>query len=183
MNKKQCLVILHDGVEEMEAIAPIDILRRGDVEVTVASREFHLLVKGRNEIMLKAEVLLDEALKTDYDCIVVPGGPGVKKVRTDRRVLQALQKQHDDKRWVAAICAAPLVLKDAGILTGKQYTGHATIANELPELATAPVVVDGLIVTSQGAGTATAFALKLLECLTGETVANEVARSIQYPAP
>lgn len=180
MSKKQCLVILHDGVEEMEAIAPIDILRRGNVEVTVASREFHLLVKGRNGIMLKAEVSLDEALKTDYDCIVVPGGPGIKKVRTDRRVLQALQKQHEKNRWIAAICAAPLVLKDAELLSGKRYTGHASISNELPDLDTAAVVVDDKIVTSRGAGTATAFALKLLECLAGESVADEVARSIEY---
>lgn len=181
MNKKQCLVILHDGVEEMEAIAPIDILRRGDIEVTVASREFHLLVRGRNEIMLRAEVLLDKALKTNYDCIVLPGGPGIKKVRTDRRIVQTLRKQYHENRWVAAICAAPLVLKDAGILPGKQYTGHATIADELPDLTPVPVVVDGMVVTSRGAGTATAFALKLLECLAGEAVAKEVAQSIEYP--
>ncbi|MBC2595298.1 DJ-1/PfpI family protein [Ruficoccus amylovorans] len=181
---KTALIILHEGFEEMEAIAPIDILRRGEVEVTVASREFHTSVKGRNAISVKADVLLDEALKKSYDCLILPGGPGVAKLRSDRRVLDAIKRHHQEGRLVAAICAAPLCLLDAGLLPGKPFTSHPTTANELPGRDPQQAVVSsGNILTSQGAGTATAFALAVLAQLTDETTACQVADSICLSAP
>lgn len=177
---KSALVILHEGFEEMEAVAPIDILRRGDVSVTVASLGTDLLVTGRSGITLKADTSLDQALVRDYDAIVLPGGPGVlQSLRHDARVRRAIQHQAAIGKRVAAICAAPLTLLDAGLLDGKQHTAHFTTQEELPQLdPNAAVVRDGEITTSQGAGTATAFALSVLADLAGQDVADEVAQSI-----
>ncbi|WP_309397809.1 DJ-1 family glyoxalase III [Cerasicoccus maritimus] len=182
---KTALVILHEGFEEMEAIAPIDILRRGEVSVTVASLPKEKLVLGRNKISVMADVDLDQALLHDYDMIVLPGGPGVyETLRHDTRVRKAIQRQVELGKPVAAICAAPVTLLDAELLKGVQYTCHFASAEELPERdAVSSVVTDGLITTSQGAGTATAFALSLLAQLTDAQTAQDVAASICLSAP
>ncbi len=176
---KSALIILHKGFEELEAIAPIDILRRGEVEVIVASREESLQVRGRNDIVVKADVGLDTALRKNYDCIVLPGGPGTPKLREDPRVLQAVKRHAAEGRLVSAICAAPTVLKDAGLLEGKRYTAHFSVEKELPAIQAAQAVVrDGQIITSRGAGTATEFGLALLEALVSKEKADAVAQSI-----
>lgn len=182
---KTALVILHEGFEEMEAIAPIDILRRGEVSVTVASLTKETLVVGRNQIKVEADVDLDQAMLHDYDVVVLPGGPGVyQTLRSDMRVRKLIQRQIEVGRRVAAICAAPLTLLDAGLLDNVHYTSHFSTAEELPEReAGKSVVSDGLITTSQGAGTATAFALTVLSQLTDEQTAQEVAASICLSAP
>jgi len=177
------LVILGDGFEEIEAIAPIDILRRAGVQVVVASREPRLVVIGRNGISVAAEVALDDVAARDFDCIIVPGGPGTAEMREDERV-HALLRRHDTAhKLIAAICAAPLVLADAGVLLGRRYTGHASIAAELPDLEPEqPVIVDDNVLTSRGAGTAVTFALALVERLCGGEVSEGVAKSIHYRA-
>ncbi len=177
---KTALIILHEGFEEMEAIAPIDILRRGGVNVTVASRECYPTVKGRNQISVKADALLDDVLRQSYDCLILPGGPGVfEKLRSDKRVLELAEKFTAKGKLVTAICAAPLVLHDAGVLEGKRYTSHPSTASELPARdTTQSVVTDGNFITSQGAGTATAFGLAILARLTDDATAREVAKSI-----
>ena len=175
---KRALVVMGDGVEELEAVAPIDLLRRAGVAVTVASREEQREVRGRNGLTLAADVLLDALAGQRFDCIIIPGGPQVAAARKDSRVLELVHGHAVDGRLVGAICAAPLVLADAGILEGKRYTGHATIADELPELAEQPVVVDGDIITSRGAGTAVAFGLALVKAMCGAETAREVAGSI-----
>lgn len=182
---KSALVILHDGFEEMEAVAPIDILRRGEVSVTVASLAKEKSVTGRSGITITADTDLDQALVRDYDLIVLPGGPGVfKGLRQDPRVRRALQHQVDAGKPVAAICAAPLVLLDAGVLDGLRYTAHFSTADELPDRDESVTVVrDGLVTTSQGAGTATAFALRLLADLCDEATALAVAQSICLKDP
>jgi len=182
---KTALVILHEGFEEMEAIAPIDILRRGEISVTVASLPKEPLVTGRNQISVQADVNLDQALTREYDVIVLPGGPGVNQsLRHDDRVRQALLQQVSIGGCVAAICAAPLAVLDAGLLDGKQFTSHPSTVKELPARnAHKPVVVDDWLITSQGAGTATAFALEILAKLSGEEVAREVAASISLSSP
>ncbi|MEM8549948.1 MAG: DJ-1 family glyoxalase III [Verrucomicrobiota bacterium] len=182
---KSALTILHQGFEEMEAIAPIDILRRGGVTVTVASREPDLVVKGRNEITVTAELPLDEALKQRYDALILPGGPGVfSQLRGDQRVADALKHFAETDKLVCAICAAPVVLADAGLLAGKRFTSHTSTADELPGRDPERAVVeDNNLITSQGAGTATAFALAVLARLTNQAIADDVAASICLSTP
>jgi 4-methyl-5(b-hydroxyethyl)-thiazole monophosphate biosynthesis len=178
---KSALVIIGDGVEELEAVAPIDLLRRAEVHVVVASREARKLVAGRNGIKIEADVLLDEIAAERFDCVVVPGGPGTAATRKDARVLELLHGHAVAGRKVAAICAAPLVLADAGLLEDKRYTGHASIASELPALAEQDVVVDGDVLTSRGAGTGVHFGLALVEALVGVDVARSIADAIHHP--
>ena len=178
---KSALFIFHDGMEELEAVAPLDILRRSGVQCTAASNSESLEVTGRNNINLKADALLDEVLDSSFDVIVLPGGPGVAELRKDLRVIELIKKQSSANKHVAAICAAPTALLEAGLLEGKTYTAHFTVADELPNIRTEnAVVVDGNIITSRGAGTAVEFGLKLAEILVGKKMCEEVAGSIHY---
>lgn len=182
---KQALIILHDGVEEMEAIAPIDILRRGGIEVITASISPQLTVTGRSQVTLASDTLLADVTDEEYDCIILPGGPGItQSVRHNNNVKQLLIRHCNAGKWVAGICAAPLVFKDAGLLQHKRYTAHPTTAAELPDLQTGKsVVLDGNLITSAGAGTATAFALEILAALTASSTVAEVAQAICFLEP
>jgi 4-methyl-5(b-hydroxyethyl)-thiazole monophosphate biosynthesis len=176
---KTVLVILTDGFEEIEAVAPIDLLRRAGARVTLASCTDSLEVTGKCAVVMKAEVSLDNCLTNDYDLLVLPGGPGTFDLRKDERVLELVRSRHAAGLPQAAICAAPLILLDAGALHGKTYTAHFTCSDELPELhEDLAVVEDGEIITSRGAGTAVAVGLRLVALLFGEAKANEIAASI-----
>lgn len=175
------LIILAEGFEEIEAVTPIDLLLRADVDVTVASLGDNLMVNGRSGIHLTADYTLGTALKAEFDMIVLPGGPGHRFLRNSKRVLKVLQEQAARGGWIGAICAAPLVLNDAGLLQGKRYTAHCTAGNELKEIIEdEPVVVDGKIITSRGAGTAVKFSLACIKALKDEATAQQVAESIHF---
>lgn len=173
------LAILMDGFEELEAVAPIDLLRRAGVEVTLAALGHDLLVTGRNGLTLRADTVLSAEGNDLSDGLFLPGGPGVKLLRADPRVRTLVQAHATAGRWLAAICAAPIVLHDAGLLAGRRYTAHFSVASELPALlAQERVVVDGKIITSRGAGTAIDFGLALIAQLVSPEKAHEVARAI-----
>ena len=165
----------------MEAIGPIDLLRRAGIDCTVASREDELLVCGRSGIFVRAEISLDDVVDNEYDLVVVPGGPGHTSMVKDSRVIKLLKKQASGERLIGAICAAPTILKQAGLLEDRRYTAHSGVAEMLPGLiADQAVVEDGKIITSRGAGTATEFALALVARLAGPEKAREIAASICY---
>jgi protein deglycase len=173
------LAILADGFEEIEATTPIDLLRRAGVEVTVAALGEGIHVTGRTGLTFHADTTLTAVASRDFDCVFLPGGPGVKLLRADPRVRQIVQKHAQEKKWLAAICAAPTVLHDAGLLTHRRYTAHFSVADELPAILNGQrVVTDGNIVTSRGAGTAMDFGLALIEHLASPLKAREVAASI-----
>uniref|UniRef100_A0A7S4NX54 DJ-1/PfpI domain-containing protein n=2 Tax=Guillardia theta TaxID=55529 RepID=A0A7S4NX54_GUITH len=131
-----------------------------------------------------ADVDLDAALSTSsYDAIIVPGGPpavpSIGTLKKDKRVLELLQQQMSAGRVVSAICAAPSVLHEAGVLEGKKYTAHFSVESVVPKLdKSSAVVVDGNLITSQGAGTGTQFGLALVEKLKDKATADEIAASI-----
>lgn len=173
------LAILAEGFEEIETVTPIDLLRRAGIDVIVAALGHEIRVTGRTGITLHAETTLAAVGDRLCDCLFLPGGPGVKHLRADLRVRSLVQRHAEAGRWLAAICAAPTVLHDAGLLVGRRYTAHFSVANELPAiLAAERVVTDGKIVTSRGAGTAVDFGLALIECLASPAKAREVAAAI-----
>ncbi|MBW8782467.1 MAG: DJ-1/PfpI family protein [Verrucomicrobia bacterium] len=173
------LAILPEGFEELEAVAPIDLLRRAGAQVTVAALGETIHVTGRNALTLHADTTLTAVGETLFDLLFLPGGPGVKHLRADPRVRAAVLRHDRAGRWLAAICAAPTVLHDAGLLDGRRYTAHFSVADELPAiLADERVVADGRLLTSRGAGTATDFGLFLVETLFSPEISREVARSI-----
>jgi 4-methyl-5(b-hydroxyethyl)-thiazole monophosphate biosynthesis len=175
------LAILAAGFEEIETITPIDLLRRAGAEVITASLAEGIHVTGRSGITLHADTTLAAILATsrDFDCLFLPGGPGVAHLRADPRVRTLVLAQHAAGRWLAAICAAPAVLHDAGLLAGRRYTAHPSVAAELLSiLNTERTVTDGRILTSRGAGTALDFGLLLISTLISPEKSLEIAQSI-----
>lgn len=180
---QRALIILHPGFEEMEAVAPIDLLARAGVEVVQASTSGTRLVEGRNGITLEATRLLSEVAEQEFDAVILPGGPGIKELRGDARIIACLRRHHEAGRLVAAICAAPLLLKDAGLAENIDYTAHPSTGEELTDARADAVVIDGPIMTSRGAGTATEFALAIVRTLCGEDCARQIAASICWSHP
>jgi protein deglycase len=177
--KKRVLCILFPGFEEIETIAPVDLLRRAGVEVVVASLTGEKLVTGRTNITVQADATLEAVASGNFELLLLPGGPGIKAVRTDGRAAKLALAFAEAGKPVAAICAAPTVLADAGLLAGRRFTSHAGVMNELPQsLVHERVVEDGNIITSRGAATAVDFGLALVRKLCGDAAAEEVSKGI-----
>lgn len=180
---KRVLCLLFPGFEEIETIAPVDLLRRAGATVIMASPTADRLVTGRCNISLQADATLAEVADQDFDLLLIPGGPGVKGMRADGRPAQLARTFAQAGMPVAAICAAPTVLADAGLLAGKRFTAHFSVHAELPAALGSERVVedeDGGIITSRGAGTAIDFGLALVRRLYGEAAAEEVAKAIMW---
>ena len=175
------LVPLAEGFEEIEAITIIDVLRRAGVEVMTVGLE-SAIVTGAHGIVVMADQILEHAKPDQFDLIVLPGGPGTSNLKADDRIAAILTQQVVADKLVAAICAAPVVLSAAGLLKGKRATSFPSVQQDLEvgEYLSVPVVVDGKVVTSRGAGTAMAFALKLVELLQGQEVADKLATDMIY---
>ena len=178
MNKR-VLCILAPGFEEIEAVTPVDLLRRAGAEVVLASLSGEKRVAGRCFMLLETETSLEDVMSEDFDVLLLPGGPGVKVLREDGRPAQLARQFADAGKVVAAICAAPTVLEDAGVLADKRYTAHFSVNEELPmALSGKKVVEDDNIITSRGAGTAIDFGLALVKRLYGHDKAKEIAAAI-----
>jgi len=180
MNK--VLTIFTNGFEDVEATTPVDILRRAELDVVIATPGEELRVTGKMGLSVTAEATLEEALREEYVALVLPGGPGAQELRKNAAVISAVQDFYGAGKHVAAICAAPVILHDAGVLSGHRYTAHFSVKEELPALIEdEPVVVDGKLITSRGAGTAVLFALELVAALRSRDEAGKVARAICLP--
>lgn len=175
------LCLLFPGFEEIETLAPVDLLRRAGASVVLASLQGEPWVTGRCQVTVRADAALAAVEGDPFDLLLLPGGPGVKAVRADGRAAALARRFAEAGRPVAAICAAPTVLADAGLLTGRRYTAHTSVHAELPDaLPGERVVEDRQVITSRGAGTALEFGLALVRLLFGEARAREVAEAILY---
>lgn len=175
--KKRVLCLVTDGFEETELVTPVNLLRRGGVEVVMTSWDGSVAT-GRGGIRLVPDAAFDAVDPAGFDLLLIPGGPGVMDLRRDGRAARLAADFHARGRTVAAICAAPLLLKDAGLLDGRAFTAHFSVHGELPGVSDERVVVDGRIITSRGPGTAVDFGLALVRLLAGAQVADEVAEGI-----
>jgi 4-methyl-5(b-hydroxyethyl)-thiazole monophosphate biosynthesis len=161
------LVPLAQDCEEIEAVTVIDILRRAGIDVVSAGLEKGP-VKASRGVVLMPDTDLDAAMQSEYDMVVLPGGAGTRHLLEDDRIISLIKKTASLGRHVAAICAAPTVLAKAGLLAGKRATAYpGTIEKMGVENTGAPLLQDGVIVTSRGPGTAMDFALHLVEILAG----------------
>lgn len=172
------LVPIADGTEEIEAVTLIDVFRRAGAEVTVASVNA-LQVTAAHGIRLVADCLIDECEDRNFDLIVLPGGmPGANHLRDSGVLKRMLQRQQAAGGFYGAICASPAVVLEAhGLLRDRQATCHPGFVESLGNSSAAGlrVVADANCVTSQGPGTAMAFALKLVELLFGREKMESVA--------
>ena len=175
--KKRVLCLLVDGFEEIELVTPVDVLRRAGVEVVIAALHGKSAT-GRGGIRLEADAALAELDPCTFDLLFIPGGPGVGDLRSDGRAALLAKDFASAGKTVAAICAAPLVLMDAGLLEGRRFTAYQSVRTELGGGLDERVVVDGNLITSRGAGTALDFALALVARLVGDSLAEQVADEI-----
>lgn len=180
---KKALIFLAEGYEEVEAMTPVDLLRRAGVEVIIVSADNKSAVKGAHSIEIGADKGIDDVDVTAVDLVILPGGmPGTKNLDKNEKVIAAVNTANDAGKYIGAICAAPSVLGHMGLLEGKKATCYPGFENELTgaDFVEEEVVADGNIITSRGVGTAIAFSLKLIEVLTDAGKAQEIAKSIIY---
>ena len=161
-------VILANGFEEIEALTVVDVLRRANITCDMVG--FGEKVTGSHAIQVQADRVFDGNL-SEYDMIVLPGGmPGSAHLRGNEQLITELQKFEKIGKKVAAICAAPIALKQAGLLEGRNFTCYDGVQEQIADghYHKETVVVDGNIITSRGPATALAFAYHLVETLGGD---------------
>ena len=177
------VVFLADGFEEIEGLTVVDLLRRAEIQVIMASIMGRESVTGAHGITVNADALAEEVDFSDADMVVLPGGmPGTLNLGKCTLVTDKVMEFFKEGKEVAAICAAPSVLGDLGILNGKAATSYPGFEERLTgaKVSTNQVEADGNVTTSRGLGTAIPFALKLIEKLIDSKKAEEIKESIIY---
>lgn len=180
---KKVSIFLASGFEEVEALTPVDLLRRAGAQVTIVSIGEERTVKGSHEIPVTADAVFDEMDFADQDLFILPGGqPGTNNLKACGKLRELLADANEKGKLLAAICAAPTVFGDMGLLKGKKATCYPGCEDGLTgaEYRTERVVTDGTITTSHGVGTAIPFGLSLIEQLFGKEKSEEIRESIIY---
>ena len=168
---KKAYVFLADGFEEIEGLTVVDVLRRAGAEVEMVS------------VMDRKEITGAHGIKEEADMLVLPGGmPGTLHLKEHAGLCRLLNQAEKKEKHIAAICAAPSVLGELGMLKGKRACCYPSFEEKLNclEVSYEPVVTDGRITTSRGMGTAVRFSLELVSVLYGKEKADEIAESIVY---
>lgn len=182
MQKKIC-VCLADGFEEIEGLTVVDLLRRAGVCVTTASITGKLSVQGSHDIFVQADKLFEEIEFEEMEMVVLPGGmPGTLHLEAHEGVRGVLKQFYEEKKYIAAICAAPSILGKMGMLEGRKAASYPSKEQELigAKVVREAVAEDDFIITSRGLGTAIDFSLALITRLVGAEKAAEVQESIIY---
>ena len=179
-------VFLADGFEDVEALIPIDVLRRGGVDViTVSTTEFPL-VESAHGVNIEADIQFDQGDYTDADLLMLPGGmPGASNLFAHEGVVKAVKAQFDAGKKVAAICAAPaVVLAQIGVLNGKKatcYPGFEKVLSEAGATYTGDLVtVDGNVTTGEGPAAAFPYAYELLTQLVDKATSDQIAEGMRF---
>lgn len=180
---KKALIFLAEGFEEMEAVTPLDLLRRAGIDAKFVSLAGTLSVTGAHKITYLADMLFDERAAEEADMLILPGGmPGAQYLQDNEALGRLLLKFHQEGKFVCAICAAPMVLGHLGILQGKKATIYPGMEDRLTGATPVAdkVCRDGHIITGRGPGVAMPFALTLVEALAGKKAADKLRTSTVY---
>ncbi len=181
---KKVLVTVAQGIEEMEAVTIIDVLRRAGAEVIIASVDT-LTIKASRGLEFKADRLIKDCMNEAFDLIVLPGGiPGADNLRASKELEILLKKQAEAKKYYAAICASPaVVLHPYGLVTPGRVTCHPGFAGKIDQgrVLSSAVVVEGNCITGRGAGVACEFALGLVTLLYSEEKKKDVMQGLALP--
>lgn len=174
------VVAIANGFEEIEAVSIIDVLRRAEIDVTIAAVETKQL-QGAHNIKIEADCMINEVNHEDFDMLVLPGGLPNAFTLADSKEVQQLAKDMKEKdKYVTAICAAPYALHKADVLN-ENFTCYPSFEQRIRENGyhkDKNVVVDGKVITSRGPATAMQFALELVKVLKGEEVFNSLKEGL-----
>ncbi len=179
----KALVLMANGFEEVECITQVDFLRRAGIEVTTASIHEERMVEGGHRVSVKADALLKDVNEDEYDIAVLPGGGvGMQNLKASEAVASLLKKFYQEEKWIAAICASPVIFGGLGFLKGRRCVCYPGMEEGLAGgiVVSDPVAVDGKVITSKGPATSLLFALKMIEMLCGKAAADQVAADAQY---
>lgn len=181
---KSILIPLADGVEEMEAVILVDVLRRAQLEVVTAGLHNGAVTASRGVRIIPDQPWQD-VQHSAFDVLAIPGGAeGVHNLMNDPRILDAVRAFDNAGKWIAAVCAGPLVLQKAGILNKqRKVTCHPGVANQLTSASRLDdrVVVDGRLITSQGPGTSFEFALTIVRLVADPDKALSLGKAMILP--
>jgi 4-methyl-5(b-hydroxyethyl)-thiazole monophosphate biosynthesis len=176
-------VFLANGFEEIEALAPVDIFRRCGVEIMTVSITASRSVQTSHGVTVEADCHISDADLTDADLLILPGGmPGASNLLESEPVRNALIRQNEEGRLIGAICAAPMVLGELGLLKGKRATCYPGFEQHFhgAEYTAEMVTVDGNITTGKGPGAAMAFGYQLLSNFVSAEKVEEIKKSMIY---
>ena len=177
------IVVLADGFEEMEAVSPIDLLRRAGASVTVVGLDKKEITSSRG-LKVVCDTVLSEVAETGWNAVVLPGGqPGANNLHTSEKVSTIVMNTYNDGGYVCAICASPaVVLAPLGLLTGKKAVCYPGMEQgiENVKFSSGPVMNDARIITARGAGCATEFGLEIVSALFSREIADDLAFKIVY---
>lgn len=177
------IAYLADGLEEVECLTVVDLLRRGNQEVIMVAVSDHAVITGSHGIQIVADQVIADCDPESADVLFLPGGmPGTTNLANCKAVTDALLGAKASEKRLAAICAAPSVLGGLGLLKGKKATCYPGFEEQLigADVVSDGVVTDGQITTAKGLGYAVALGVELLRLLAGEDTAKEVYDSIQH---
>ena len=183
---KNAIVLLAEGFEEVEAVTPIDYLRRAGITVTIAAVGGNLSVKGARGITVNADALLRDIIKQGgtaaFDVVVIPGGmPGATNIAASKEAGALITEMASAGKLVCAICAAPaVVLAPLGLLSGKKFTCYPGMEEKVQggKWTDERVAIDGSIITSRGAGTAGEFAIAIIARLLSQVEGDKIAQAV-----
>jgi 4-methyl-5(b-hydroxyethyl)-thiazole monophosphate biosynthesis len=185
---KKAILLLADGFEEVEALTPVDYLRRAGIEVCTAAIGSAAIVTGSHGIPVTADVILGDLIRqgrasaASWDAVLLPGGlPGAANLAASAEAGALLRDMAAAGKWVCAVCASPaVVLFPLGLLKGRDFTCFPGMETQVSGASwkEEPVVVDGNIITSRAAGTAAAWAIGIIGKLAGEQAARKIASSV-----
>lgn len=173
-------ILLGKGFEEIEAVAPLDILRRGGIEAAFAGIGGKT-VEGAHGISVNCDIAVEDIKPENIDMLVVPGGlGGVESIMASQTAMELIKNAGEKGLALAAICAGPTVLHKLGLMNGVKAVCYPGMEEEMPggEFGNSPACVDGKIITGRGPGAALEFGFELLRYFKGSDVVNELRKSM-----
>ncbi len=175
-------VFFGEGFEEMEALTPVDLLKRAGHNVLTVSVGHSHHVMGAHGAMVKTDFCIDEIHIDNLEMIILPGGSGYRNLEKCEPLMRKVKKFNEKGKYVCAICAAPTILGRLGLLNGKKATCFPGMEADLFDATYtgAEVEWDGNIITGRSAGCAIPFALKILEAIDSPETAEKMAKAIYY---
>ncbi len=174
-------ILLADGFEDIEALEPLDILRRADIPVKTAGVSSQKATSSHG-VTVFADIMIDDIVKEEMEMLVLPGGAGYTNLDASPKVHALIDYAAENGIYIAAICASPSIIGKRGLLSGKKYTCFPGFEEAIVDgvYSVEKAVLDGKFLTGKGAGAASDFGFKMVEIFKGKELADSIKKQMQY---